>query len=56
MVNALDLGSSDLGSRTGLGHCVAFLRKTFCIPISFINYAAHCMAWLSYGKRLWPKQ
>ena len=24
------------------------------IPFSFINYAAHCMAWLSYGKRLWP--
>ena len=26
------------------------------IPFSFINYAAHCAAWLSYGKRLWPKQ
>ena len=26
------------------------------IPFSFINYAAHCTAWLSYGKRLWPKQ
>ena len=28
------------------------------IPFSFINYAApgaaHCMARLSYGKRLWP--
>ena len=22
--------------------------------IPFINYAAHCTAWLSYGKRLWP--
>ena len=26
------------------------------IPFSFINYASHCTAWLSYGKRLWPKQ
>ena len=24
------------------------------IPFSFIYYAAHCTAWLSYGKRLWP--
>ena len=23
-----------------------------CIPFSFINYAAHCTAWLSYEKSL----
>ena len=22
------------------------------IPFSFINYAAHCSAWLSYGKKI----
>ena len=25
-------------------------------PFSLINYAAHCTAWLSYGKILWPRQ
>ena len=45
-----------------------YKRKTYCqqsrirlycmerIPFSLINYAAHCTAWLSYGKRLWPRQ
>jgi len=26
------------------------------IPFSLINYAAHCPAWIRYGKRLWPRQ
>ena len=26
------------------------------IPFSLINYETHCTAWLSNGKRLWPKQ
>ena len=25
-------------------------------PSRFITYAAHCLAWLSYGKRLRPRQ
>ena len=29
MVRVLDTGSSGLGSRSGRGHCVVFLGKTF---------------------------
>ena len=26
------------------------------VPFSFINYAAHCLGWLSYVKRLWMRK
>ena len=26
------------------------------VPFSPITYATHCLAWLSYGKRLWLRQ
>ena len=30
--------------------CSSLKCETSCISFSFINYAAHCQAWLSYGK------
>ena len=44
------------GGSRGYGSLFEILTFLFAnsVPFSLITYATHCLAWLSYGKRLWP--